>query len=372
MYRINKKENHIREVKQKKFSDLGFSERNHLQEWIAKNPKVLGEDLLIIQKEYQGFNDTRERLDLLALDKSGNIVVIENKLDDSGRDVVWQGLKYVSYCSTLTNEQILRIFQEFIDSKGLDSLAEDLINEFLENDGDLDLNSGDQRLILIANNFRKEVTSTVMWLLNHDIQIQCFKIIPYQVEEEYFLQIDQIIPLPEMKEYIIDANKRQKEKKELNKSRSKTYETLVEFWGALKSKLKEEKFDIIDHIKVKKTWYIGRWYGRAFYAFCIGKKAIRIELYMDNDHDRLLITTLEKYKSEIEKDFGNQLVWQIKENTKATRVYVEASYREFYESPGGFSKKEYWPEMMDWYVKNMKLFYSATKPYWDKVENELK
>lgn len=32
--------------------------------------------------------DTRECLDLLALDKDGNLVIIENKLDDSGRDVV--------------------------------------------------------------------------------------------------------------------------------------------------------------------------------------------------------------------------------------------------------------------------------------------
>jgi len=38
---------------------------------------------LIIQKEFDGFNDTRERLDLLALDKEGNIVIIENKLDDT-------------------------------------------------------------------------------------------------------------------------------------------------------------------------------------------------------------------------------------------------------------------------------------------------
>jgi hypothetical protein len=43
--------------------------------------------MLIIQKEFCGFNDTNERLDLLALDKWGNLVIIENKLDDSGRDV---------------------------------------------------------------------------------------------------------------------------------------------------------------------------------------------------------------------------------------------------------------------------------------------
>lgn len=42
-----------------------------------------------MQKEFDGFSDTRERSDLLALDKDGDLVVIENKLDDSGNDVTW-------------------------------------------------------------------------------------------------------------------------------------------------------------------------------------------------------------------------------------------------------------------------------------------
>lgn len=77
-------------------------------------PDGLGEDLLIIQKEFDGFDETRERLDLLALDKSGNLVLIENKLDDSGRDVVWQSLKYASYCSGLKKADILRFYQNFL------------------------------------------------------------------------------------------------------------------------------------------------------------------------------------------------------------------------------------------------------------------
>jgi RecB family endonuclease NucS len=88
MYLINKNENKIEKVAERTFSELGFKERENLQEWIANNPDCLGEDLLIIQKEFDGFNDTNERLDLLALDKQGNIVVIENKLDDSGKDEI--------------------------------------------------------------------------------------------------------------------------------------------------------------------------------------------------------------------------------------------------------------------------------------------
>lgn len=100
MYLIDKKNNRLSKIEEKTFSELGFKEREHLQEWLANEPAVFGEDLLIIQKEFDGFADTRERLDLLALDKDGNLVIIENKLDDSGRDVTWQALKYASYCST--------------------------------------------------------------------------------------------------------------------------------------------------------------------------------------------------------------------------------------------------------------------------------
>ena len=203
MYRINQQTNSIQKIEETTFKEIGASERNHLQEWIAKNPEVLcGEDesLLIIQKEFDGFNDTRERLDLLALDNNGNLVIIENKLDDSGRDVTWQGLKYVSYCASLNTEQIIDIYDAYLSSD--EESAAQNIKEFLglESEEELLLNEGDQRLILVAHKFRKEVTSTVMWLLEKDIKIQCFKAVPYKMGDENLLQLEQIIPLPETQE----------------------------------------------------------------------------------------------------------------------------------------------------------------------------
>lgn len=106
MFVINKQQNRISKIKACSFSELGFREREHLQEWLENNPEAFGEELLIIQKEFDGFDDTRERLDLLGMDKQGNLVIIEIKLDDSGRDVTWQSLKYASYCSSLTKPQI--------------------------------------------------------------------------------------------------------------------------------------------------------------------------------------------------------------------------------------------------------------------------
>lgn len=69
MYQISREKNRIMKLQEKSFSELGFRERENLQEWIANEPSCLGEELLIIQKEFDGFSDTKERLDLLAIDE---------------------------------------------------------------------------------------------------------------------------------------------------------------------------------------------------------------------------------------------------------------------------------------------------------------
>lgn len=165
MFKVDLSDNHLIQLEERRFSDLKLNERDHLQEWLVHTPEALGEDLLVIQKEFDGFEDTRERLDLLALDKEGRVVVIENKLDDSGRDVVWQALKYVAYCSSLKKAEIVDIYQKYLNrwvdgESAIPNLCEFLGVEDLD---DTVLNAGnEQRLILVAANFRKEVTATVL------------------------------------------------------------------------------------------------------------------------------------------------------------------------------------------------------------------
>ena len=189
MYIVNKQSNKLEPIEKTSFKAVGIRERKDLQEWIAKNPEVLGEELLIIQKEFDGFNDTHERLDLLALDKPGNLVVIENKLDDSGRDVVWQVLKYASYCSSLNNQNIKDIFGQYLKDNGHTESAEKVLEDFF-NDEDYEdnLNKGNsQRLVMISGEFRKEVTSTVLWLLNYGLRVQCFQASAYKARRAIVL-----------------------------------------------------------------------------------------------------------------------------------------------------------------------------------------
>lgn len=113
--------------------------------------------MLIIQKEFDGFSGTKERLDLLALDKDGNLVIIENKLDDSGRDVTWQALKYAYYCSSLSKKEIRVIFQDYLTRCGSEETAEEMLCDFYGKEYDeILLNKGTgQRIILVAAKFRK-------------------------------------------------------------------------------------------------------------------------------------------------------------------------------------------------------------------------
>jgi RecB family endonuclease NucS len=80
------------------FSDQDLEE-DELREWILANPgEILGEDLLIIGREVQVAN-LNDGIGLLALDKSGNLVVVELKRGALRGGVDFQSLKYVSCVS---------------------------------------------------------------------------------------------------------------------------------------------------------------------------------------------------------------------------------------------------------------------------------
>ena len=371
MYRINKAANNVIKLEQRLFKDLKIKEREHLQEWIAKNPEMLGEELLIIQKEFSGFNDTSERLDLLAIDKDGGLVIIENKLDDTGTNVVWQALKYTSYCSTLTTAQIIKIYQEYLERWGTGEDAKENLLEFLERDEEeLLLNRNDQRIIFISNNFRKEVTSTVLWLLKHNIQIQCFRAIPYSMGEEVFLQVEQIIPLPETKEFMIDIQEKQKEEFEKSKVVEESETHLVKFWSLLKQNLHDHNIDFLDRVGAKPYYNSGFWKGSGYFGFCIGRSHFRVELYLSNDQDKTIIDAMFKHKDEIEKKFDGEIIWERLDNKKASRIRHEMPKVIQDTLEGRFNDEKYWDNLIEWYREAMVKFYEVVYPVWEKVQKE--
>jgi Domain of unknown function (DUF4268) len=328
MFLINKTPNTITELKHRTFSELGFRERDHLQEWIAKNPMCLGEELLIIQKEFSGFDDTRERLDLLALDKEGNLVIIENKLDDSGRDVVWQSLKYASYCSSLTKEHIKKIYQDYLPS---DESAEDLLTDFFEQDyEDLNLNPGyGQRLILVAAKFRKEVTSTVMWLLNHGIRTQCFRVTPFSHDENLYLNVEQIIPIKDAEDFMISMAEKAHEEQENKVVLQGRHKLRREFWTKFLDRIHGMDTDLFKGVNApsRDVWMsTGSGVSGVHYVVrCTGKYA-QLELNINRGSKEInneYFTELYSQREHLEEIFGSPFVWENSDKLKSARLYFK-------------------------------------------------
>jgi hypothetical protein len=67
------------------------------------------------------------------------------------------------------------------------------------------------RIILVSPDFSKELTTSVLWLNDSGLNISCVRIRPYVLQERTLLEVDQIIPLREAQEYIIEVKDKQKE-----------------------------------------------------------------------------------------------------------------------------------------------------------------
>ena len=362
MYKIDPAQNRIAPLEVKRFGDLGFSERKHLQEWLENYPQALaqgeGEELLIIQKEFDGFDDTRERLDLLAIDKEGSLVIIENKLDDSGRDVVWQALKYAGYCANLSKSQVVDIYQRYLSQKAQDSgqpaeSAVEKLVEFLEVDG---LEAAQinriktQRLIFVSARYRKEVTNTVLWLSQFGIACKCFKVTPYQADDELFLNVEQIIPTPESTEFMIGMVAKEAEEKSADNEQKHRHTLRLAFWEQVLETFSQSSCTLYNNISPAKDHWLSAGSGISGmpYQMIFGKSEIRVGLSLQNSQaeaNTFVFEKLEAQKADVEAAFGHPLVWLELPNKKACRV-------QYARDVDGYDKAN-WVEMIQWLLEHM-------------------
>ena len=208
LFRINPDTHESKAMNEVDFAQLGLRERQNIQEWIAANPSILGDDLLIISKEFSGFDRTAERLDLLAVDKAARLVVIELKRDDTGLDAHWQAIKYASYLNRVGADGIIGMLTAHEEMEEADAI--DKLLQHIDSDDPNALNAlnNDQRIILASHRFAPEVTSAALWLnekaLGKDL-ITCIQLTPYQEEktDSLYIQVNTIIPVPGVEDYMI-------------------------------------------------------------------------------------------------------------------------------------------------------------------------
>jgi len=208
-------------------ASVGLRERADLQRWISEQPQIVGPGLLLVTTEFDQWEirdqKVPDRLDVLFLDQDGSPLVAELKRDKAADTTELQALKYAAYCSQLTVDELVDEYSRFQETDPDEARAVLLNHAPSLAEGEL----GPVRIRLVAGSFGPAVTSVVLWLRDHDIDIGCIEITARQVSaDSALLSSRSIIPLPEAEDYLV-RRRRKEQKEEERKTRQRRSETSV-------------------------------------------------------------------------------------------------------------------------------------------------
>jgi hypothetical protein len=198
------------------FSSAGLQERRDLQRLLRENVEVIAPGALVISEEFGDWDESRRRIDLLAIDKKANLVVIELKRTEDGGHMELQSIRYASMVSSMTFDQAARVYGQYL--KQLGKANDDPRTKILDFLGwpepDDDRFAQNVRIVLASSEFSKELTSSVLWLIDHDLDITCVRMKPYNLDNRVLVDVQQIIPLPEAAEYQVQVREKIRKERE--------------------------------------------------------------------------------------------------------------------------------------------------------------
>lgn len=204
LHKIEKDHNKLHAIVPGSFVDERYRERQDLQPLLRDNPESLDPKLFIVSEEFSDWEDSSRRVDLLGLDKDGNLIVIELKRVKEGGHMELQSIRYAAMLSAMDFEAVVRAHEQFLLDKKKDTTtdARQSLRSFLElDDSDEAIISNTPRIILIAPSFSREITTTVLWLNDQGLNIRCVEANIYNLDDNHYLDINQVIPLPSANDY---------------------------------------------------------------------------------------------------------------------------------------------------------------------------
>ncbi len=304
IYLVSNDTKELGEVRAVSFADIGIKERRDLEQWVIKKPSLLGEELLIITSEYSGFDKSARRLDVLALDETGKLVVVELKLEATGSLADLQAIRYAAFCSTMTMEDVVKELATFEKCSEEDAAAK--IQEFLSEEELPELDN--QPRVMLAAGFinDQELTSSVLWLRSFGLDITCVELTPYILKDadQIVLVPNVIIPLPEARDYQVNVERKEAKRTQNAKAKARH----AHLWVAV-----AEEFNNLSTGFLASGRSRGRYMqvhvgvGKVHYAWLIGRRKshIRVALHFefpDKERNAKLVSRLDEQQADIARD----------------------------------------------------------------------
>ena len=260
------------EIKPEKFQNISLgknskgkdqkSKESDMESLIVDNPKLLNydesdfesTDLLIISRQLT--SKTNKRSDLVALDKDGYLITIEIKRDaqdekNRAECMEFQSIRYAANHRTLDKDRVINIYADYLQKlrvqKGEEAKPEECralaINNICQHlsDDDEDVTedslskyiepSERQKIFLVAADFAPDCLAACAWLREHHIDIYCFKLQPYKINDAWFLHQERLIPPVALDEFYIGTKEAKEKEKQERGTRAASIRPVRLYWG---------------------------------------------------------------------------------------------------------------------------------------------
>lgn len=202
------------------FSELGMQE-NDIEEILRCSIDMLCDDeesMLIIGRQVK--NEKLGRSDLTAVDNNGNIVLIEIKRDrkdiENRKEAFeFQAIRYAASYATIASvdDLVKKVYAPYIEKYRSEFELGELtsyelgirkLNEFLTVNGAENSFNKKQKIILVASDYDEQTLSAVAWLNSNNVDMSCFKLTPYKINDEVFLKAEKLLPLTDYDDYYVN------------------------------------------------------------------------------------------------------------------------------------------------------------------------
>jgi hypothetical protein len=157
-----------------------------LENVLESNIEIINENWLIIGRQVRTFSN--KYIDLLAIDVSGSIIILELKKEKTPREIIAQALDYASFVKGLSSSEISEIFENY--KKKYINMGDSLNDLYFKKFGvllDDDIVNNSHQIIIVATELDSSTERIVTYLNDSSVPLNAvfFKI--FSINNEKYI-----------------------------------------------------------------------------------------------------------------------------------------------------------------------------------------
>ena len=176
-------------------SNQGFTE-GEVRTLINCLPELLGEDLFILNYDFDGFSPSGNRAGILALSRTGGKLIVELRQGEADATEL-KALEYAATYSKATVADLAEVYAQgnlHNGSKPSPEAALAEIQQYLEESDSPNGHDSDPAIVVFASGFRPEFHTTANWLKGLGVNISCVRFRGYHVDDSWVIDVEHDSP----------------------------------------------------------------------------------------------------------------------------------------------------------------------------------